>query len=104
MLDISEFLERVDTLPLSYEMATVQEKRDILKTVTSNLTAEGKNVAVKLRSPFQEVANLDLVPTGAPVRGEPRTRTKKVFDLLVSYFTAQAKERQRQEDSVPTAA
>jgi DNA invertase Pin-like site-specific DNA recombinase len=104
MLDISEFLERVDVLPLSYEMATVQEKRDILKIVTSNLTAEGKNVAVKLRSPFQEVANLNLVPTGAPVRGKPRTRAEKVFKLLVNYFTAQNEERQRRDDSLPAAA
>ncbi len=104
MLDISEFLERVDTLPLSYEMATVQEKRDILKTVTSNLTAEGKNVAVKLRSPFQEIAILKLVPTGAPVRGTPRTRAKKIFKLLVNYFTAQNEQRQRREKSLPATA
>ena len=66
--DISEFLERVDSLPLSYEIANVSEKREILKTVTSNLTAERKNVVVELRSPFREVANLILVPTGAPGR------------------------------------
>lgn len=101
---VSEFLELVETLPLSYGMATVTEKREILKTITSNLTAEGKNVVVELKSPFQEVANLNLVPTGAPVRGKPRTRTKKIFKLLVNYFTAQNEERQRREKLLPAAA
>jgi site-specific DNA recombinase len=97
VLDISEFLERVDTLSLSYEMATVQERRDILKIVTSNLTADGKNVVVELRSPFQEVGKLNLVPTGAPLRRKPRTRAKMIFKLLVNYFTASEKEYQRQQ-------
>ncbi len=101
---VTEFLELVDMLPLSYRMATNNEKREILKTVTSNLTAEGKNVAIELKSPFREVANLSLVPTGAPVRGKPRTRAKKIFNLLVNYFTAQDEERQRREKSLPAAA
>jgi hypothetical protein len=46
----------------------------------------------------------NLANSGAPVRGKPRTRAKKIFKLLVSYFTAQAKERQRREKSFPAAA
>ncbi len=94
---ISEFLEQVDTLPLTYEIGSMIEKRDILKTVTSNLHADRKNVVVGLRSPFQEVATLVAVPTGAPVRHGPRAKMKKVFELIVEHFTTQAKKRQRDD-------
>lgn len=89
---VSEFLEHVDMLPLSYEKGNVIEKREILKTVTSNLTVSQKNVVVKLRSPFQELVNLDCVSSGGLARHRPRTFAKKAFDLLVGHFTAQQKE------------
>jgi hypothetical protein len=84
--NISEFLELVDSLPLSYKIATPLEKRDLLKTITSNLGANGKNVAVELRSPFRELAELTSCPTGAPVRGKPRTHTKKLFEAPCRSF------------------
>jgi hypothetical protein len=40
----------------------------------------------------------------APVRGIPQTSMKKIFDLLVRYFTAQTEERQRQDRMLPDAA
>jgi len=101
---VAEYLELVDALPLSYGLATLLEKRELLKTLTSNLSAEGKNVVVELKSPFREIAELDLVPTGAPVRGIPRTRAMKIFKLLINYFTAQNEEIQRREKSLPAAA
>jgi DNA invertase Pin-like site-specific DNA recombinase len=102
--NISEFLELVDTLPLTYQIGTTLEKRDILRIVTSNFQADRKNVVVKLRSPFQEVAMLAAVPTGAPVRHRPRTRVKKIFDLLVTHFSAQHEAQQRVEAQLPRAA
>jgi len=99
---IRDFLELVKTLPLTYELGNTQEKRDIVKIVTSNLLADGKNVVVELRSPFQEAANLASFPTGEPLRSEPRTRAQKVFNLLVNYFTEEAEKRRR--ESFPAAA
>lgn len=91
---ISGFLELVYSLRLSYEIGTVLEKRDLLKIATSNLTAQEKNVAVELRSPFRDVAKLVSVPTGAPVRRRPRTKMKEMFELVVQHFTTQAESRQ----------
>ena len=95
--NIREFLEHVESLPLSYGLGNALEKRDILKIATSNLTANQKNVVVELRSPFREVAELNFDSTGAPVRGKPRTRAKKIFKLLVNYCTAKEKKRQQRE-------
>lgn len=100
--DIENFFERVDSLLLSYKMGNPSEKHEILKAVTSNLTADGKNVVVKLRSPFEEVANLSFLTTGGPVRNRLRTRTQKIFDLLVAHYTGdQVEEDQR---DLPLAA
>ncbi|MEA2977868.1 MAG: site-specific recombinase [Alphaproteobacteria bacterium] len=87
--NIDEFLERVKSLPLTYENGNLTEKREILESTTSNLVASGKNVVVELQSPFREVAELDFNTTGAPVRGRPRNRPKKIFNLLVAHFTSQ---------------
>jgi site-specific DNA recombinase len=86
MRKIAKYLEHVKALPLSYDLGTLQEKRDVLQTTTSNLTAFGKCVVVELLSPFQEIVTVGLVPTGGPVRGTSRTRVKQVFDLLVHHF------------------
>lgn len=99
---VRDFLELVKTLSLSYELGNVQEKRDIIKIVTSNLLAEGKNVVIELRSPFHEISNLASFPIGEPLRSEPRTRAQKVFNLLVNYYTEEAKTCQ--QESFPEAA
>lgn len=85
---LEEFLELTKTLPLSYEMGIFEEKREILKTVTSNLYVDGKNVAVELRSPFQDVANRQFSLNGAPYRDTPRTDMAQLFDRLVAFFRA----------------
>ena len=101
--NIDQYLEHVKSLPLSYEIANPFEKREMIKIATSNLVATGKNVVVELRPLFQAVANLNLVPTGAPLRSRPRTRAKKVFDLLVNHFTLLVEKHQHERHSdMPT--
>ena len=102
--ELLEFLELLKNLPLSYEMAEPQEKREILKTITSNFRVDRKNVVVELRSPFQEIANLSFVSFGGPVRRRPRNFTKKIFGLLVTHCTWAAQRCQREENSPPLAA
>jgi site-specific DNA recombinase len=84
--EMLKFLELAKTLPLSYEMGNPQEKRDFVKSVTSNLSADGKNVVVELRSPFRQVEKLTSVSFGGPLRDIPRTRVAKIFNLIRRHF------------------
>ena len=84
--DLARFLEQVQSLQLSYEMAIPEEKREILKEVTSNLSVSGKNVAVSLRTPYREVANRRQLSCGAPHRDRHRTALQPLFDFLVGHF------------------
>jgi hypothetical protein len=95
--NLESYLEPIKGLQLSHVFGTVPEKREILESLTSNLEASGKNVVVRLRSPFQEALNLTLVSTGGPVRDRPRTRAQKLFKLLLKHFTAHTKEDQRKD-------
>jgi site-specific DNA recombinase len=70
---LREFLELAGNALLSYRMGLPEEKRNLLKTVTSNREASGKNVAVKLSLPFFEVANKVDVSSGGLDRSIPRT-------------------------------
>jgi DNA invertase Pin-like site-specific DNA recombinase len=97
---VSEYLELVKTLPLSYRIADVQGRREIIKTVTSNLFANENGLVVELHSPFQEISNFTSFPTGEPLRNEPRTRARKIFDFLIEYFTARAKDAQQRDRSL----
>jgi len=99
-----EYLGLLEILPLSYKIANPMEKRKLIKTVTSDLCGDGKNLGIKLKSPFQEVANLTSVRFGGPLRGRPRTKVQRIFNLLVKHCKAHAEECQREEESLPIAA
>jgi len=84
---MATILEQAKSAPLSFETGNRDEKREIVEIITSNVSAQRKNVAVTLRSPFREVANLTTVSIGGLVRDRPRTFSKDVFDLLVKHCT-----------------
>jgi site-specific DNA recombinase len=86
---VAEILEQAKSVPLSYERGNFDEKRDIVQIVTSNMSVHRKNVAITLRSPFQEVANLATVSSSGLERNRPRTFVKDLFDLLVSHCMTQ---------------
>jgi hypothetical protein len=50
------FLELLQTAQFSYSEATIPEKRDLLRRVTSNRLVSGKDVAVELFPPFDMAA------------------------------------------------
>jgi hypothetical protein len=101
---LPKFLELIESLPLSYETATVAERREILKTVTSNFSADGKNVVVELRSPFREIAQLNAVQDSGLHRGRPRTRAQRIFCSLVKHFAKQARMNGGQESKLSLVA
>lgn len=82
---IEEFLELVNNAYLSWKAATPEEKREIVKTVTSNLVVQEKTVIVKLHYPFQIVLDRQKTLDGSPHRAVPRTLFALISQLH-SYF------------------
>ena len=68
------FLELLESAQLSYSKATIPEKREVLRQVTSNRLVSGKNVAVELYPPFDAIANRAKLAKCDLHRGTPRTR------------------------------
>lgn len=91
----SEMFELLTTLSLSYEMGKFEEKRNLLRITTSNLWAEGKDVAVALHSPYQEAAELLDLSEGEHFRKEVRTRRerlKRLVEIIVDYGSGHAED------------
>jgi site-specific DNA recombinase len=82
---LKNFLELAKSAYLSYEMGFSDEKRDLLKQLTSNRVADGKNVRFGLSIPFAEIANRFEMSNSAPYRGTPRTtkQIQRVWDRLL---------------------
>ena len=84
--DLDGFLELAQTVPLGYGIGNPEEKREILKSVTSNLRVDRKDVVVELLSPFREIANLPSGTTGGPLRYRPRTgRVEAVLKIIMRH-------------------
>ncbi len=79
------FLELVNSAYLSYKIAKPDERRDLVKMMTSNFLAEGKSLSVKLENPFQLMANRPAFTSGGPYRGTTRT-FRGLAKKLVRYF------------------
>lgn len=80
-----KFLELANSAYLSYQSASFNNKRDLVKTVTSNFFIRDKTVSIKLNLPFEMVVNRRSVTGGGPQRDSPRT-FKTLLSELVSYF------------------
>lgn len=83
---LERFLELAKSASFLYKMALPEEKRDLLKKLTSNLKIAEKNVGVELTIPAQLIANRDKNSSSAPNRGVPRTRKKTWLDKLYQYI------------------
>ncbi len=79
------FLELVNSVYLCYEQAKPEDRRHLVKTVTSNFTAEGKTVLVKLETPFEMVVERQSFTSGSPYREATRTLAS-LFKKLFIYF------------------
>src|SRR5262249_5034114 len=81
---ITELVELAGTAYFQYKTDFLDEKRDLLKILTSNREVDGKNVELRLAFPFYEIANRPKISNGAPYRGIGRTLDKivaKISDL-----------------------
>jgi hypothetical protein len=82
-----KFLELAGDAYLLYKTSLPEEKRDLVKILTSNRSVTGKNVAVALKTPFAEVANRYVCSNSSPYRDRPRT-LDVLLDHLITWFTA----------------
>lgn len=82
---LNKFLELSKLAYLSYKLGTDDEKQEMVKIATSNLTADGKNVSIKLKKPFQMVFERDVVPVGSPRLAASRTFSA-LLSQLMKYF------------------
>jgi len=62
-----------------YQSGIIEEKREYLRNITSNLTAKGKGVIFSMLSPYGELANRDLFLKCPHLRDELRTMTLKII-------------------------
>jgi hypothetical protein len=83
--EIENFLELCKTAYSQYEMGFSEEKRDIIKNVTSNRLVCRNNLEFTWSFPFQQVAERHSVQCGAPHRDILRT-CEDLFILLCSFF------------------
>jgi site-specific DNA recombinase len=82
---VAKFLELAGGAYSLYKSGFPDEKRDLLKTITSNRHVEGKNVEFMLALPFNELANRSENTNGSPYRDTPRT-LDRVLSKLIIYF------------------
>jgi len=76
-----ELAERPSML---YKTADIAEKRELLKTLLSNLTVSSKNVAITLSEPFRIIAERERDTECRVPRGTCRTR-EQLFNPLYDY-------------------
>jgi DNA invertase Pin-like site-specific DNA recombinase len=74
----SKFLELCYKPLKLYDSAILEEKREMLKNITSNLTVRGRSISFTMLSPYRELANRDILVLGDVTRGNTRTMTSQI--------------------------
>ena len=82
---LEKFLELVNTASFLYKRGLPEEKRDLVKRVTSNLVAGEENVAVALKKEVQMIAERTELPYSSPERGVHRTFDRILMQLLAHF-------------------
>jgi len=80
---LSELVELAGCAYLAYKHAEPDEKRDLVKTLSSNRTVNGKSLMIMLNTPFNLIANRFSVPGGRPFHTAGRD-VPHIWDELLS--------------------
>ncbi len=80
-----EILELANRACASYKTGNDEEKREMVKTVVSNFTVEGKSVVIKPNVPFELIVNRVKKVSGGAFRVADRT-LQMLLSELVEYF------------------
>jgi DNA invertase Pin-like site-specific DNA recombinase len=94
--ELEKFLELAGSAYSLYKTKDLEKQRRLLKTVTSNLAVQSKNVEFTLASPFAEVANRQKTVDGSPSKGTARNASGlllKLIDVLSSADSSQLEPR-----------
>jgi DNA invertase Pin-like site-specific DNA recombinase len=86
---LREFLELLKSVYLSYKTANDEEKREMAQITTSNFTAGRKLVLVKLKKPFELMAERPRFPVGSPTLAATRT-FRQLCRELIEHFKNEA--------------
>jgi DNA invertase Pin-like site-specific DNA recombinase len=84
---LAEFLELAGSAYMAYKVGLPDEKRDLLRIVTSNRAVQGKTLGLTLAAPFDEVANRFHNVNSPPYRDTPRT-WDGLLPKLLDFFKA----------------
>jgi site-specific DNA recombinase len=82
--ELAKFLERADGALLAYKNASPEEKRDLLDSLTSNCSIDGKFPTIVLSFPFQVIADRPRIADGRARRDGHRT-AKRLFNNLLAF-------------------
>ena len=73
LTSLEKTVELAKSPSLLYQNASRERKRELLKTLLSNIVVCGKNVEIMLALPFQLIADRQKETDGGPNRGTCRT-------------------------------
>lgn len=87
--ELAHFLERAGSAYSAYKIATLDEKRELVDSLTSNRTLNGKLPEITLAFPLQAVADRFKSTDGGPRRDVPRTWKRLLHRFLRLVHTRQ---------------
>lgn len=83
-----KFFELAKSLTGLYENANPEKKRRMVEIATSNLSVEGKNLGISMRSPFLEMFHKGDIHFGAHLQDALRIDNSEVADIACDPLTA----------------
>jgi site-specific DNA recombinase len=86
--EIEKFVGLLKNPRMLYQQADHNKKRELLRTLMSDVTVSGKDVSVVLKIPFRLIAERERTSYGGPYRGTCRT-TANLFQQLIKHFMEQ---------------
>jgi len=79
---LQEILHLAMNAQCSFEQGTTEEKRELVNALTSNRLVHGKTLEITLRSPFDSIAERDVVSAGSPEPIKVRTLDRLLTELM----------------------
>ncbi|MBK8245378.1 MAG: recombinase family protein [Saprospiraceae bacterium] len=90
------FFELLKSLKNLYIIGNYEEKRKLLKIITSNLLVEGKKLMITVRNPFQDIALTHIVSSSGQDQANPRTCTAEIANQAISVDKNEVRERMKE--------
>jgi DNA invertase Pin-like site-specific DNA recombinase len=100
--EIEKLLELCYELLKFYDSAILEEKREMLKNMTSNFIVRGKNVDISIAFPYLEVANRHNISSSTLKRDTQRTMTSQIIhtDKNISEVTPKPLNKKQAEQFI----